>query len=152
MRSNLATSIDDNGNSLNPGLFLDKEEMEREVLSAGEALERQGVRLLGRQAADRGNYSEVTFELSERFQSLYGVLRGLSELYRSPVAYIRSNHSYHNFTLHFKAEAKQEVKAFLELVFTVLEKEIHFKKVLHKVISIQRKHEQENELLYKQLY
>ncbi|WP_209329048.1 hypothetical protein [Lunatimonas salinarum] len=144
--------MEHNATSLNSEVYLNREEVEREVLSAGEALERQGVRLVGRQAAERGDFSEVTFELSERFQSLYGILRGLCDLYRSPVAHIRSNHTYRNFTLRFKAEARQEVRSFLELIFSVLEREMHFKKILHKVISIQRKHEQENELLYKQLF
>lgn len=152
MLNSVITTVENDENTPKPTFILSREEKEQEILSAGEALQRQGIRLLERQAGDRDSFSEVTFELSERLQALYGVLRGLSELYKSPVAYIKSNHTARNFTLYFKAEAKQEVKSFLEFVFNVLEKEIHFKKILHKIISIQNRQQRENELIYKQLF
>ncbi len=132
---------------------LSRYQEEDQGLSAREALELQhGVRLLSKQAGEEGVFSEVSFELSEKWNKLYGMFRGLSELYRSPVAYIKSNHSSKSFTLYFKAEAKKEVKAFLELVFSTLDKEMHFRKVLRKWLSLQSRQQKENELLYKQLF
>jgi hypothetical protein len=132
---------------------LNRYEEEDQGLSTREALEQQhGVRLLTRQAGENGVFSEVSFELSERWNKLYGMLRGLSELYRSPVAFIKSNHSSKSFTLYFKAEAKKEVKAFLELVFSTLDKEMHFRKVLRQWLSLQSRQQKENELIFKQLF
>lgn len=133
-------------------LRFSRHEPTQDVLGAGEALQQQGVKLIGRQAGDTERFAEVSFELSEKLTSLYGTLRGLSDLYRSPSAYIKSNHSARSFTLYFKADAKQEVKSFLELIFTTLDKELHFKKVLDKILSIQERQEKENELIYKQLF
>ncbi|WP_114751004.1 hypothetical protein [Pleomorphovibrio marinus] len=128
-------------------------EEEGQGLTAKEALEQQhGVRLLKKQAGEEGTFSEVSFELSEGWNKLYGILRGLSELYRSPAAFIKSNHQTKSFTLYFNAEAKKEVKAFLELVFSTLDKEMHFRKVLRQWLSMQRRQQKENELIFKQLF
>jgi hypothetical protein len=133
-------------------LRLNRHEPIQELLGPGEALQQKGIKLIGRQAGDKDRFAEVSFELSERLTSLYGTLRGLSDLYRSPQAYIRSNHAARSFTLYFKVEAKQEVKSFLELIFNTLDRELHFRMVLHQLLSIQQRQEKENELIYKQLF
>lgn len=152
MLNSLNTTTDSGDNFPKSNFRLSRNEPIQEVLGAGEALQRQGVRLIGRQAGDSESYSEVSFELSEKLNSLYGTLRGLSDLYRSPVAYLKSNHAARSFTLYFKADAKQEVKSYLELIFNTLDKELHFRRVLRQLLSIQHRQEKENELIYKQLY
>jgi len=152
MLNALNTTTDSGDNYPKSNLRLSRNESVQEVLGPGEALQQQGVRLIGRQAGDSENYAQVSFELSEKLASLYGTLRGISDLYRSPVAYIKSNHAARSFTLYFKTEAKQEVKSFLELIFNTLDKELHFRKVLHQLLSIQQRQEKENELIYKQLF
>lgn len=152
MLNSLNTTTDSGDNFPKSNFRLSRNEPIQEVLGAGEALQRQGVRLIGRQAGDSESYSEVSFELSEKLNSLYGTLRGLSDLYRSPVAYLKSNHAARSFTLYFKADAKQEVKSYLELIFNTLDKELHFRRVLRQLLSIQHRQEKENELIYKQLH
>ncbi len=152
MLNSLNTTTDSGDNFPKSNFRLSRNEPIQEVLGAGEALQRQGVRLIGRQAGDSESYSEVSFELSEKLNSLYGTLRGLSDLYRSPVAYLKSNHAARSFTLYFKADAKQEVKLYLELIFNTLDKELHFRRVLRQLLSIQHRQEKENELIYKQLH
>jgi|GEM_PF-3812404 len=152
MLNSLNTTTDSEDNFPKSNFRLSRNEPIQEVLGAGEALQRQGVRLIGRQAGDSESYSEVSFELSEKLNSLYGTLRGLSDLYRSPVAYLKSNHAARSFTLYFKADAKQEVKSYLELIFNTLDKELHFRRVLRQLLSIQHRQEKENELIYKQLH
>lgn len=148
----LNTTIESEDSLPISNLRLSRHEPAQDVLGPGEALQQQGVKLIGRNAGDTERFAEVSFELSEKLTSLYGTLRGLSDLYRSPSAYIKSNHSARSFTLYFKAEAKQEVKSFLELIFTTLDKELHFKKVLHQILSIKQRQEKENELIYRQLF
>ncbi|HSI78854.1 MAG TPA: hypothetical protein VK957_23370 [Lunatimonas sp.] len=152
MLTALNTTTESEDNFPISNLKLSRHEPTQYVLGPGEALQQQGVKLIGRQAGDTERFAEVSFELSEKLTSLYGTLRGLSDLYRSPSAYIKSNHAARSFTLYFKADAKQEVKSFLELIFNTLDKELHFKKVLHKILSIQQRQEKENELIYKQLF
>lgn len=132
-------------------LIFSRHEPSEVVPGSGEAWKQQGVKLIDRKAGNRDRYAEVSFELSEKLAGLYGTLRGLSDLYRSPVAHLKSNHKARTFTLYFNAEAKQEVKSYLELIFNTLDKELHFRKVLHQIISIQQRQEKENELIYKQL-
>lgn len=148
----LKTTTESEDNFPTSNLRLSRHQPTQDVLGPGEALQQQGVKLIGRQAGDTERFAEVSFELSEKLASLYGTLRGLSDLYRSPSAYIKSNHAARSFTLYFKADAKQEVKSFLELIFNTLDKELHFKKVLHQILSIQQRQEKENELIYKQLF
>lgn len=152
MLTTLNTTTESEDNFPISNLRLSRHEPIQDVLGPGEALQKQGVKLIGRQAGDKDQFAEVSFELSDKLTGLYGTLRGLSDLYRTPSAYIKSNHAAKSFTLFFKVEAKQEVKSFLELIFNTLDKELHFKKVLHQLLSIQRRQEKENELIYKQLF
>ncbi|MEX2567818.1 MAG: hypothetical protein WD431_17860 [Cyclobacteriaceae bacterium] len=111
-----------------------------------------GIRFLNQEIKVKDGHSAISFELSEKWENLYGILRGLSELYKSPVAYLKSNHHSKSFTLYFEAEAKKEVNAFLELLFKVLDRELQFKSALKQLISARVRHEKENELLVKELF
>nr|MBI1232488.1 hypothetical protein [Cytophagales bacterium] len=147
----LKTTTESNEEFPHSNLTLSRYDPLQDVLGPGEALQQQGVKLLGRQSGGKDTFAEVSFELSEKLAGVYGMLRGLSDLYRSPVAYIKSNHAAKSFTLYFKAEAKHEVKSFLELIFNSLDREQHFRNVLNQLLSIQQRQEKENELIYKQL-
>jgi hypothetical protein len=130
-----------------------RKEMKDKGFLAGElSRRRNGIRLLSNEYGLNNGLSEVSFELSEKWENLYGILRGLSELYKSPFAYLKSNHDSKSFTLYFKAEAKKEVKAFLDVIFKVMDKELHFKNVLSQIISARTRQEKENELLIKKLF
>ncbi|MEX2512956.1 MAG: hypothetical protein WD398_08625 [Cyclobacteriaceae bacterium] len=111
-----------------------------------------GIRLLNQEFKVKDGHSAISFELSEKWENLYGILRGLSEFYKCPVAYLKSNHHSKSFTLYFEAEAKKEVNAFLELLFKVLDREMQFKSALKQLISARNRYEKENELLVKELF
>jgi len=94
---------------------------------------------------------EISFELTEEWNNLYGLFRGISELNRSHVAHLKNNHKEKSFTLRYKADAINEIEAFMDTIFFALKRELQFKKVLGKLISIKHQKDQETQLLFNNL-
>lgn len=110
-----------------------------------------GIRLVSSMNENPDGFEAICFELSEKWASLYGLLRGLAELYKSPVAFLTNNHHKKNFTFYYKAAAKKEISAFLHYIFGTLDKEIHFRKALGKLLKTKIRQHKENEMLFKSL-
>lgn len=110
-----------------------------------------GIRLLSSMSENPDGYEAISFELSEKWSSLYGLLRGLSELYKSPAVFLTNNHPKKNFTFYYKSTAKKEISAFLQYIYETLNKEILFRKALGKLLKTKIKQHKENEMLFKSL-
>lgn len=129
---------------------------EKEISKKGRALSEMnfdqfGIRLVSTMNENPDGFEAISFELSEKWSSLYGLLRGLSDLYKSPAAFLTNNHSKKNFTLYYKAAAKKEIAAFLNYIFGTLDREVHFRKALGRLLKTKLKQHKENEMLFKSL-
>jgi hypothetical protein len=113
--------------------------------------EQFGIKLTSKTKGKSDGIIEISFELTEKWNNLYGLLRGFSELYRSPVAHLKNNHKEKSFTLCYKADAINEMEVFMGTIFFALKRELQFRKVLQKLISIKRQQHQETQLLFKDL-
>ncbi|NHE59633.1 hypothetical protein [Cyclobacterium plantarum] len=110
-----------------------------------------GIRLLSSMSENPDGYEAISFELSEKWASLYGLLRGLAELYKSPAAFLTNNHSHKNFTFYYKSTAKKEITAFLKYIYETLNKEMLFRKALGKLLKTKIRQDKENKMLFKSL-
>jgi hypothetical protein len=110
-----------------------------------------GIRLTSPISRKEDGLIELSFELTEEWKKFYGLFRGISELKRSPGAFLKNNHQNKSFTLRYKADAINEIEAFMRTIFTALKKELQFKKELKKLISIKHQKDQETQLLFNDL-
>jgi len=114
-------------------------------------LDQFGIRLTSPIIRKDDGLIEISFELTEEWNNFYGLFRGISALTGNPAAHLKNNHKEKSFTLRYKAEAINEIEAFMGSIFITLKKELQFKKVLEKLISIKQQKHQETQLIINDL-